>query len=207
MLGRRRTEIGDLPGGGKVVERETRDGVRVSGFQRVVPFPPRRVLTTSVVCSVEIIREDGEEEAGVRAHTEETGVDFSSVGAALGIGECLRAFTSFSMFTFVFIIGGFPDVRVFTRLGAGTECNGYTVTGSCHSRYTESNMYSLCTRVELRLFVHVSDVLYRLHVTSVINTIYSSYQYLQYNEIEPMNGRPVTHMFRQFVCQCLSDNV
>src|SRR6266576_5419694 len=121
MLGRRRTEIGDLPGGGKVVERETRDGVRVSGFQQVVPFPPRRVLTTSVVCSVEIIREDGKEEAGVRARTEETGVDFSSVGAALGIGECLRAFASFSTFTFVFIIGGFPDVRVFTCLGAGTE--------------------------------------------------------------------------------------
>src|SRR6266550_3503527 len=76
---------------------------------------------TSVVCSVEITREDGEEEAGVRACTEETGVDFSSVGAALGIGECLRAFTSFSTFTFVFIIGGFPDVRVFTRLGAGTK--------------------------------------------------------------------------------------
>ncbi len=48
-------------------------------------------------------------------------MDFSSVGAALGIGECLRAFASFSMFTFVFIIGGFPDVQVFTRLGAGTE--------------------------------------------------------------------------------------
>src|SRR6266550_2152279 len=72
------------------------------------------------------------------------------------------------------------------------SCNGYTVTGSRHSRYTESNMYSSCTRVELRLFVHVSDVLYRLHVTSVINTIYSSYQYLQYNEIEPRNGRPIT---------------
>ena len=104
-----------------MVERETRDGVRVSGFQRVVPFPPRRVLTTSVVCSVEIIREDGKEEAGVRARIEETGVDFSSVGAALGIGECLRAFASFSTFTFVFIIGNFPDVRVFTHLGTGTE--------------------------------------------------------------------------------------
>src|SRR6266550_5425358 len=121
MLGRRRTEIGDLPGSGKVVERETRDGVRVSGFQRVVPFPPRRVLTTSVVRSVEIIWEDGKEEAGVRARIEETGVDFSSVGAALGIGECLRAFASFSTFTFVFIIGNFPDVRVFTHLGTGTE--------------------------------------------------------------------------------------
>src|SRR6266576_3566070 len=73
-----------------------------------------------------------------------------------------------------------------------TMCNGYTVTESRHSRYTESNMYSSCTRVELRLFVHVSDVLYRLHVTSVTNTIYGSYQYLQYNEIEPRNGRPVT---------------
>src|SRR6266550_2746510 len=121
MLGRRCTEIGDLPGGGKVVERETRDGVRVSGFQRVVPFPPRRVLTMSVVCSVEIIREDGKEEAGVRARIEETGVDFSSVGATLGIGECLCAFASFSTFTFIFIIGNFPDVWVFTRLGAGTE--------------------------------------------------------------------------------------
>src|SRR6266576_129675 len=59
--------------------------------------------------------------------------------------------------------------------GKGYLCNGYTVTGSRHSRYTESNMYSSCTRVERRLFVHVSDVLYRLHVTSVINTIYSSY--------------------------------
>jgi len=28
-------------------------------------------------------------------------------------------------------------------------CNGYTVTGSRHSRYTESNIYSSCTRVEL----------------------------------------------------------
>src|SRR6266576_5742144 len=55
------------------------------------------------------------------------------------------------------------------------RCNGYTVTESCHSRYTESNMYSSCTRVELRLFVHVSDVLYRLHVTSVTNTIYGIY--------------------------------
>ena len=36
-------------------------------------------------------------------------------------------------------------------------CNGYTVTGSLHSRYTELNIYSSCTRVELRLFVHVSD--------------------------------------------------
>src|SRR6266576_3017591 len=119
MLGRRRTEIGDLPGGGKVVERETRDGVRVSGFQRVVPFPPRRVLTTSVVCSVEIIREDGKEEAGVRACIEETGVDFSSVGAALGIGECLRAFASFSTFTFVFIIGTvtLKTVPMFSHVG------------------------------------------------------------------------------------------
>src|SRR6266576_5363358 len=99
MLGRRRTEIGDLPGSGKVVERETRDGVRVSGFQRVVPFPPRHVLTTSVVCSVEIIREDGKEEAGVRARIEETGVDFSSMGAALGIGECLVALVPFAALT------------------------------------------------------------------------------------------------------------
>ena len=49
------------------------------------------------------------------------------------------------------------------------HCNGYTVTESRHSRYTESNMYSSCTRVELSFFVHVSDVLYRLHVTSVTN--------------------------------------
>ena len=87
----------------------------------MVPFPPRRVLTTSVVCSVEIIREDGKEEAGVRARIEETGVDFSSVGAALGIGECLRAFESFFMSTLVFLIGGSLDVRVSTRLGAGAE--------------------------------------------------------------------------------------
>ncbi len=29
------------------------------------------------------------------------------------------------------------------------ECNGGSVTGSRHSRYTESNIYSSCTRVEL----------------------------------------------------------
>src|SRR6266576_7300536 len=91
-----------------------------------------------------------------------------------------------------------PHMRVISKLLSC--CNGYTVTGSRHSRYTESNMYSSCTRVERRLFVHVSDVLYRLHVTSVTNTIYGSYQYLQYNEIEPRNGRPVTVQWvsRQF---------
>src|SRR6266550_8117439 len=65
------------------------------------------------------------------------------------------------------------------RIIGEAGCNGYTVTGSRHSRYTESNIYLSCTRVELGLFVHVSDVLYRLHVTSVTNTIYGSYQYLQ----------------------------
>src|SRR6266550_6906003 len=83
-----------------------------------------------------------------------------------------------------------PHMRVISKLLSC--CNGGSVTESRHSRYTESNMYSSCTRVELRLFVHVSDVLYRLHVTLVTNTIYGSYQYLQYNEIEPRNGRPVT---------------
>ncbi len=58
-------------------------------------------------------------------------------------------------------------------------CNGGSVTGSRHSQYTESNVYSSCIRVELGYFVHVSDVLYRLHITSVTNTIYGSYQYLQ----------------------------
>ena len=131
MLGRRCTEIGDLPGSGKVVEQETRDGVRVSGFQRMVPFPPRRVLTTSVVRSVEIIWEDGEEEAGVRARTEETGVDFSSVGAALGIGEFPTALVRFTELTSsTFATGGLGTARTLMCFGAAgaetTRVEGFT---------------------------------------------------------------------------------
>ncbi len=123
------TETGNLPNSGKESERETRDGISVLWW--VVSFAIRRVLTTFNTSRIEVVWEDrvvpfleglaGKEVAGARARIEETGVDFSSEGAASDIGECLRAFTSFFTSTLVFLIGGSPDVRVSTRLGAGAE--------------------------------------------------------------------------------------
>ena len=48
------------------------------------------------------------------------------------------------------------------------------VLRSRHSNYTESNCIGRVYEQRVKLFVHVSDVLYRSHVTSVTNTIYSS---------------------------------
>src|SRR6266576_3071377 len=122
-------ETGNLPNSGKESERETRDGISVLWW--VVSFAIRRVLTTFNTSRIEVVWEDrvvpfleglaGKEVAGARARIEETGVDFSSEGAASDIGECLRAFTSFFMSTLAFLIGGSLDVRVSTRLGAGAE--------------------------------------------------------------------------------------
>src|SRR6266576_5077659 len=100
--------------------------IRVSIPRRAFKLTTRRVSMSLGIHRVGITWEDREAaslggDIGVRARIEETGVDFGSEGAASDIGECLRAFTSFFTSTLVFLIGGSPDVRVSTRLGAGAE--------------------------------------------------------------------------------------